>query len=479
MRKGTTRRRLTMGLAVVAVAGLTAGAAGAWHGWGNDGDRSRAIAKQIEQGPAKNVILFIGDGMGESEITLARNYALGAAGEFKGIDSLTFTGDVTTYSVQETNPLVPDYVPDSAATGTAWATGVKTSNERISTSAGTDKDLKTILEIAQARGYATGNVSTAEITDATPAVLASHVTMRGCQGPANMASCPQDLKAAGGPGSINEQFVDHGIDVILGGGGGRWLQTIPFGGGAGGNVEAYAQSKGYTLVKTNAALQATSAKKVLGLFNPGNMVTEWNGTPAAAVRTGPQRCNETFRATTSPTEPRLVDMTTKAISTLEKVAKAKKGDEGFFLQVEGASIDKQDHAANPCAQIGETVEFDRAIQAGLEYAKRHPDTLVIVTADHSHTSQIIPQTGASPGLTSVLIGRDATPGQITCVVPNDNRASTAPGCITVNYATSTGSSQAHTGATVRVAAVGPQAANVLGLVDQTELFDIMERALRY
>ena len=87
-------------------------------------------------GPAKNVILFIGDGMGESEITLARNYALGAAGEFKGIDSLTFTGDVTTYSVQETNPLVPDYVPDSAATGTAWATGVKTSNERISTSAG-------------------------------------------------------------------------------------------------------------------------------------------------------------------------------------------------------------------------------------------------------------------------------------------------------------------------------------------------------
>jgi alkaline phosphatase len=232
-------------------------------------------------------------------------------------------------------------------------------------------------------------------------------------------------------------------------------------------------------VKTNAQLQTTSARKVLGLFNPGNMTTEWNGQLAQTVRTGPQRCNEAFRATTAPNEPRLADMTSKAISLLEKAAKRNRGDEGFFLQVEGASIDKQDHASNPCAQIGETVEFDRAVQVALAYAKKHPDTLVIVTADHSHTSQIIPQAGASPGRTSVLIGTDAAPGETSCVVPSDGRASTAPGCITVNYATSTGGSQAHTGSTVRVAAVGPQAANVLGLVDQTELFDLMNRALRH
>src|SRR5262245_60892259 len=251
MRKRTTRRRLILGLAVIAVAGLTAGAAGAWHGWGNDGDRSRAVKKQIKRGPAKNVILFIGDGMGESEITLARNYALGAAGQFEGIDSLTFTGDVTTYSVQETAPSVPDYVPDSAATGTAWATGKKTSNERVSTLPGVTtpgSDPKTILELAQGAGYATGNVSTAEITDATPAVLDSHVPIRGCQGPADMAACPAYKKSAGGPGSIAEQTVDHGVDVVLGGGLQRFNQVIDGGPDAGETVVQSAQGQGYDFV---------------------------------------------------------------------------------------------------------------------------------------------------------------------------------------------------------------------------------------
>lgn len=114
----------------------------------------------------------------------------------------------------------------------------------------------------------------------------------------------------------------------------------------------------------------------------------------------------------------------------------------------------------------------------MAYAAQHKDTLVIVTADHSHTSQIIPQTTTSPGKTSTLIGKDAAPGQSTCAVPADERASSAPGCITVNYATSTGSSQTHTGHTVRVGGAGPQAANLLGLIDQTELFRIMARAIR-
>ncbi len=80
-------------------------------------------------------------------------------------------------------------------------------------------------------------------------------------------------------------------------------------------------------------------------------------------------------------------MTKKAKRLLD--AKSKHSRKGFYLQVEGASIDKQDHAANPCGQIGETVEFDRSIAVAQQYAKSHPDTLVIVTADHGHTSQII------------------------------------------------------------------------------------------
>src|SRR5262249_45432198 len=155
----------------------------------DDADRTEAVRQAVVGGTARNILLFIGDGMGDSEITLARNYALGAAGPLAP-DTLPLTGAYTTYSVDERDPSLPNYVPDSAATGTAWATGHKTSNGRIATSAGDDRDLPTILEIAQQRGYRTGDVTTAELTDATPAVLAAHVANRSCQGPEDMAACP-------------------------------------------------------------------------------------------------------------------------------------------------------------------------------------------------------------------------------------------------------------------------------------------------
>lgn len=95
------------------------------------------------------------DGMGDSEITVARNYHVGASGRL-ALDRLPFTGAYTTSSIQDANPTLPDYVPDSAATGTAWATDSKTSNGRVSTTAGTDIDLPTILELAQRAGFAQG-----------------------------------------------------------------------------------------------------------------------------------------------------------------------------------------------------------------------------------------------------------------------------------------------------------------------------------
>src|SRR5262249_9227927 len=104
-----------------------------------DGDRSDAVRQAAIDGPARNVLLFIGDGMGDSEITAARNYAVGAAGRL-AMDALPLTGAYTTYAVQELDPALPDYVTDSAASGTGWATGSKTSNGRISTTARTDKD---------------------------------------------------------------------------------------------------------------------------------------------------------------------------------------------------------------------------------------------------------------------------------------------------------------------------------------------------
>jgi alkaline phosphatase len=161
-------------------------------------------------------------------------------------------------------------------------------------------------------------------------------------------------------------------------------------------------------------------------------------------------------------------MTTKALALLDTAPGAHDqrrahGKPGFFLQVEGASIDKQDHAANPCGQIGETVAFDKAIAVGLEYSKTHPDTLVVVTADHAHSAQIIEPIPANqanhPGVFSVLTTADGAD-------------------MTVNYATEpAGTSQDHTGAQVRIAAQGPQAANVVGVSDQTDLFHTMARAL--
>src|SRR5258708_23463414 len=127
------------------------------------GAEAAKLQQQIQGGRAKNIILFIGDGMGDSEITAARNYQVGAAGRL-ALDTLPFTGSATTYSLQEDDPSKPDYVTDSAAGGTAWATGKKTSNGRISTSAKPDRPFKTILALGKEAGDHTRNISPARPT---------------------------------------------------------------------------------------------------------------------------------------------------------------------------------------------------------------------------------------------------------------------------------------------------------------------------
>jgi alkaline phosphatase len=444
-------RRVAAAGAVVLVGLGTAGAAGAWN---NHPDRTWNVRQSLNDGRARNVILFLGDGMGDSEITIARNYAQGAAGRLN-MDTLPLTGAYTTYAVQKGTTDKPDYVTDSAASGTGWATGHKTYNNAISVDPVTLKPMDTILELAQKAGYKTGNVTTAELTDATPAVLDAHITLRGCQGPADMATCPGEAKPSG-LGSIAEQTIEHKVDVLMGGGKARFDQTTV----AGPTVLAQAQAAGYQTATDTAGLAAASADKpFLGLFAPGNMDLEWTG-PSAAPYPGPAAATCATNAARPAAQPHLSDMTAKALDLLE--SKAKKGHEGFFLQVEGASIDKQDHAENPCGQIGETVEFDKAIALARTWAEKHPDTLIIVTADHGHTSQIVEAqtaTDHSPGAIATLITKDGAPMVISYATNLDKR------------------SQSHTGTQVRIAAQGPQAANVLGVTDQTELFHTMARAL--
>ncbi|RRO88459.1 alkaline phosphatase, partial [Corynebacterium bovis] len=209
------------------------------------GDQTDAIRDAVSRTGAKNVILLIGDGMGDSEITAARDYAEGAGGFFRGLDALPATGQYTHYSLNKDGS--PDYVTDSAASGTAWSTGTKTYNGAI----GVDingRDQETLLERAKAAGKATGNVTTAEIEDATPAVEVSHVTNRRCYGPeATSKSCADNALENGGRGSIAEQMLTTRPDVTLGGGAKTFGEKAKAGDYAGKTLLDQARERGYQL----------------------------------------------------------------------------------------------------------------------------------------------------------------------------------------------------------------------------------------
>ena len=422
------------------------------------GDITEAFRDQIKGGPARNVILLIGDGMGDSEITVARNYAVGAGNYFKGLDALPVTGQYTHYSLDKATGK-PNYVTDSAASGTAWATGVKTYNGAIGVDIhGTPH--KTLIEIAKEKGLGTGNVSTAELQDATPAVQVAHVTHRKCYDPTSTAEkCKDNALENDGPGSISEQLLNTRPDVTLGGGAKYFDDKARAGEWKDQTLRAQAEARGYQVVGNADELgriqTANQDKPVLGLFAPGNMPVRWQGPQAVHygnLDNEPVECKVNEKRTADI--PTLGQMTEKAIDLL------KTNEKGFFLQVEGASIDKQDHAANPCGQIGETVDLDEAVQVALDFARKDGNTLVIVTADHAHASQIIYPDAKAPGLSQALKTSDGTIMAVT--YGNSDEAD----------------DQGHTGAQLRVAAFGPGAANFTGLTDQTDMFFTIRDALQ-
>lgn len=420
------------------------------------GDVTEDFRAQIKAGPAKNVILLIGDGMGDSEITIARNVAMGAGGAFKGIDALPVTGQYTHYALTKEGK--PDYVADSASSGTAWATGTKTYNGAISVDI-QGKPQKTLLQMAKEAGLATGDVSTAELQDATPAVQVAHVSGRKCYDPSSTAEkCPENALENGGLGSISEQLLNTRPDVTLGGGRKYFDDVAKAGEWKDKSLLDQAKARGFQIVETTEALNAITAANdkdpVLGLFSPGNMPVRWLGPQAVHagnIEQPPVECKPNPERDANV--PTLAKMTEKAIDLL------KVNEKGFFLQVEGASIDKQNHSANPCGQIGETVDLDEAVQVALKFAQEQGNTLVIVTADHAHSSQIIYPDAKAPGFTQAVMTADGVP-------------------MAISYGNADGvDDQGHTGAQLRIAGYGPGAANVTGLTDQTDLFFTIKDAL--
>ena len=289
-------------------------------------DQTELLKASLSAKKAKNVILLIGDGMGDSEITVARNYAMGAGGYFKGIDALPLTGQYTHYSLDKKTHK-PNYVTDSAASATAWATGVKTYNGALAVDVN-GKPFPTLLEMAKKAGKATGNVSTAELQDATPAALFAHVTARKCYGPkATTEKCPDNAIENGGLGSITEQMLKVRADVTLGGGAKTFAETVPAGTWKGKTLHDVATAEGYQMVNDlnslNAIKTANQKQPLLGLFAEGNMPVRWKGPKAslhANLEKDPVKCEINDARTASI--PTLADMTGKAIDLLKRLLPA-------------------------------------------------------------------------------------------------------------------------------------------------------------
>jgi alkaline phosphatase len=437
-----------------------------------------ASAQEVapNRSPAPKVILIVGDGMDVNQITIARNYLAGHAGRLT-LDTLPVRSSVQTQTVVEEDPRVPEYVPDSANTATSMAAGIVTSTGRIATTAGTDRDAETIMELAAGAGFGTGIVTTSSVTDATPASFVAHISGRLCESPRAMVStnpsnpafstdCSADLKANGGLGSIAEQIAASRVDIVLGGGERNFSQ--PAEGEAVKTVRDLAAANGFRVIGTAAELVALPrGGKVLGLFAPGTMPVQWRGAGGAQAQRVQRDQNgrvvlpEAFACEPDPAfgaTPTLAAMTRAALTHLDGRA--------FVLMVESASIDKQSHVRRPCGQIGELKQLDDTLKLVLEYAGSHPETLVLVTADHSQAAQLVPETSWLAGLNA------ASPGYFA-------RIRTPEGAIMgINYATNdSGLQEDHTGADVPLLAYGAAANEIPASVRQTDVFHIMLRHL--
>ncbi|MDC1144581.1 alkaline phosphatase [Porticoccaceae bacterium] len=440
------------------------------------------VLAQGESSPRK-VILIIGDGMDDNQITIARNYLVGARGKLV-LDSLPHRSAVQVLTVSEENPEQPIYVADSASSATAMATGTATSRGRIATTAKNDQDIPTIIELAVRSGLKTGVVTTASITDATPASFVAHVNHRGCQGPNEMvgsiafggviSSCGADFKANGGAGSIAEQIADSSVDILLGGGLKYFQQPVEGYRSTDDTVLSLAESNGFHVITAKTGLGKLSHEdKVLGLFSHSTLPVRLIGEDGRKAELVGRDQNEyvllpsPFACENNPNHsnvPSLLQMTEFALGHLSRDS-----DLGFLLVIESASIDKESHERRTCGHIGETQQLNQALAAALEFSETHPETLIMVTADHGQAAQLIPQQ-------SVFLPIDESvhsPGYVARVKTLEDAL------MGVNYATNNFARMGeHTGVQVPLYASGPGVNELPSFILQTEIFSIIANYLR-
>jgi alkaline phosphatase len=312
---------------------------------------------------AKNIIFILGDGLSVAHRTAARIMSMGMTeGKANGrlsmddLEHMAFVGTSATDAV----------ATDSANTMSAYMTGHKTAVNAIGVYADRTPDslddpkVETLAEaVRRQTKKSIGVVSTAEIEDATPAAVVAHTRKRG------------DKE------QIVGMLLDVKPDVVLGGGSAYFLgKDVP--GSKRKDDKDYIklfQEAGYTLATSKTELATatgTNTGKILGLFHTGNMDTTLD--------------REFLKKGTVdkfPDQPGLVDMTKAALGELSK------NQEGFFLMVEGANIDKMSHPLDWDRAVIETIELDKVVGVAREFAAAHPDTMIVVTGDHTHGVSII------------------------------------------------------------------------------------------
>lgn len=443
------------------------------------------LSQQPNTGRAKNVILFVVDGLSIPTITAARIFE----GQQRGVD-----GESNSLSFERLLPYVAlsktythdAQVADSAPTATAMTTGVKSLNGTIGVTqkvtlencaSQKGAEAETIFEQAEKAGLATGIISTARITHATPAATYSHTAFRDWESDANLS----DEAKQNGCKDIAAQLVDwsagNGFEVVLGGGRSNFLpetvadleNTDKMGARKDGrnlvdewkakyNDGAYVWNK----AEFDAVDPATTGH-LFGLFERSHMQYEAD------------------RAKDKGTEPSIAEMTSKAIDILSK------NEDGFVLMVEGGRVDHAHHAGNAARALIDTVAVAEALQVA--YDKVNPEeTLIILTADHSHTLTINGYpTRNNPILGIAGTGDDKKPYTTLTYQNGPGAKVDEPRADLTNVDTADldylqqalvpiGESETHAGDDVAIFAAGPWAHLFRGVVEQNLIYHVIAYA---
>lgn len=332
------------------------------------GDKERSasyiVTNEKSKKRAKNVILYVGDGMSLQAREIARILSKGMTeGKFNDLLNMDKMDNLAVITTSGYDSIVTD----SANSASAYATGHKSVVNAMGVYENCTKDplddpkVENIIELVKrTRGMATGIVSTANITDATPAAMLTHTRRRA----------EQNYIAA------DMLTESHRPDVIMGGGSRHFLPQETAGSKRKDNTDVIKgfEDLGYAFSGTRTELQNTpkDADKILGLYQLNNMdvYVDRELTKNPKVLKG---FND---------QPGLVEMTEKAIATLSK------NENGFFLMVEGACVDKQLHVLDWQRAAYDNIELDKAVGVGQKFAAKNNDTLIIVVADHAHGASI-------------------------------------------------------------------------------------------